>query len=154
MHEQMHIPDGSTSGRTCEARMQLFVHTQINRWTRAITLLLCTSYLILNTSWIDLSRIFIRNDHFDMVLLPLFFLFMSVWHTATVRDLGNAAETNCWAHAPLLLAEKLRRGQNKECQNAINVVVVQVCEWYQSLTAHQHQNGHTVPKQVWSVLWV
>ncbi len=21
------------------------------------------------------------------------------------------------------------------------------CEWYQSLTAHQHQKGHTVPKQ-------
>ncbi len=26
-----------------------------------------------------------------------------------------------------------------------------VCECYQSLTAHQHQKGHTVPKQVITV---
>ncbi len=29
-----------------------------------------------------------------------------------------------------------------------------VSEWYQSLTAHQHQTGHTVPKQVLTALWV
>ncbi len=49
------------------------------------------------------------------------FLFMAAGHIAMARDLGNTAETNngiteTYAHAPLLLAENLGRGQNAICK--------------------------------------
>ena len=54
--------------------------------------------------------------HFGTALRPMFSLFMPVGHIATVLDLDNAAETmelrKHRAHAPLLLAENLGRGQS------------------------------------------
>ncbi len=34
------------------------------------------------------------------------------------------------------------------CDTVVTHSLLSQCECYQSLTAHQHQKGHTVPKQV------
>ncbi len=60
----------------------------------------------------------------------MFSLFMPVGHIATVRDLGNAAETNKLmelhkhrVHAPLLLAENLGRSAIYNVQRSIKKLI-------------------------------
>ena len=77
-------------------RMQLLVHTKINRWTSAITLLLYTWYFTFSTCYLIISHILHKKIPFRHGIAPNAFLFMPVGHIGITWNPGDAAQTNNW----------------------------------------------------------
>ena len=107
-----------------------WIHTEINCWTYAITLLFYTCYVILTTCKFIASCILDKQDHFGMALLQInAFPFMTLGHIATPQDLVKQLRIELHKHRwPVLLqswqlADKLSWGHH-----AINKVIMQLTD--------------------------
>ncbi len=85
MHEQLDIPDEVVS-----PGCRWFAYTNIRRWTRVITLLLCISCCILNTFRWYYSVLQVRKGHFATALLRFFFM-ISVKAENVVKHFSNTS---------------------------------------------------------------
>ena len=95
----------------CQSKYRCWSIQKTNGWTSAVTLSLYTCYFTFNTYYVILSGILHEKSPFRHGFAPTVSL-ATAWDLGSWRNRNKPLNFVNRAHAPLLLAEKLRRGQS------------------------------------------